>query len=375
MEVQLDLQPFELPGQSGAQNPFLIAGPCSAESEQQVLETASALKQEGIHLFRAGIWKPRTRPGGFQGLGSAALPWLRTVKDLTGLAVATEVANERHVYEALKYDIDVLWIGARTTANPFAVEEIANALKGKDIPVMVKNPVNPDLKLWLGAIERLNMQGIKQLAAIHRGFSSYSKSSYRNPPQWNIPKQLKKIAPELPVFNDPSHITGNNALLYEIAKDAMNKKFDGLMIEVHPNPPKALSDSNQQITPAKFHELLYHLSLNNAQFTNLPEIEQLRKYIDNLDEELLEIIDKRMKLTGEIGSYKKQREISVLQENRWKELLETRIKNGQKKGLDQKFIKKIFETIHSESITKQKTIKNNDSKRVYSKFTTNNKLI
>jgi len=354
MNVQLDLQPLELEAPSKKSGPFLIAGPCSAESEAQLLETAKALKQERIHLFRAGIWKPRTRPGGFQGLGSKALPWLQKVKETTGLPVATEVANERHVYEALKYNLDVLWIGARTTANPFAVEEIANALEGTDTPVMIKSPVNPDLNLWLGAIERLNQKGIKKIAAIHRGFSSHEKSHYRNPPVWSIPEKLKSLVPNLPIINDPSHITGNSSLLYDISKKALDKQFDGLMIEVHPNPEKALSDAHQQISPEGFHELMCRLNLRNTTNGETPDIRQLRENIDYLDEELLDILNRRMQLTQQIGYYKKNRKLSVFQEDRWKNVLSKRLKNGKKKGLDQQFIRRIFEAIHNESITKQK---------------------
>ena len=354
MNVQLDLQPLELEGPSQNSGSFLIAGPCSAESEVQLLEAAEALKHEHIHLFRAGIWKPRTRPGSFQGLGSKALPWLKKVKEITGLPVATEVANERHVYEALKYNLDVLWIGARTTANPFAVEEIANALEGTDTRVMVKSPVNPDINLWLGAIERLNQKGIKKLAAIHRGFSSHEESPYRNPPVWSIPEKLKSLVPNLPIINDPSHITGNSSLLYDIAKKALDKEFDGLMIEVHPNPEKALSDANQQITPEGFRDLMHLLNIKNANNGDKPELHQLRKNIDYLDDELLEILNRRMQLIQQIGSYKKHRQLSIFQENRWRKVLSQRLKNGKKKGLDHQFIKRIFETIHDESITKQK---------------------
>lgn len=368
MEVQLDLQPFDFPERLAPGKPLLIAGPCSAESEEQLTETATALKKEGIHIFRAGIWKPRTRPGGFQGFGSTALPWLRKVKDLTGMAVATEVANEKHVYEALKYDIDVLWIGARTTANPFAVEEIANALEGKDIPVMVKNPVNPDLKLWMGAIERLNMKGIKRLAAIHRGFSSCNTNIYRNPPQWSLPMNLRRIAPSIPIISDPSHIAGDKKFLDEIAIRAMKKKFNGLMIEVHAHPEQALSDAKQQITPGDFHNLLKTLQIENSHNAYSENINELRKTIDTLDDELLDIINRRMQLAGQIGYHKKRTGLSVVQDNRWKELLKNRIIKGMSKGLDRKFIKTIFETIHSESITMQKTIKNKESQRVYSKF-------
>ncbi|MGM0498351.1 MAG: chorismate mutase, partial [Bacteroidota bacterium] len=286
--------------------------------------------------------------------GSKALPWLKKVKETTGLPVATEVANERHVHEALKYNLDVLWIGARTTANPFAVEEIANALEGTNIPVMIKSPINPDLNLWLGAIERLNQKGIKQLAAIHRGFSSYEESPYRNPPTWSIPEKLKTLAPNLPIINDPSHITGNRSLLYDISKKALDKQFDGLMIEVHPKPERALSDSNQQINPSDFHKLMSQLNLNDTNNMNPSELQQLRENIDFLDEELLEILNRRMQLIKQIGYYKKNKKLSIFQEDRWRNVLSKRLKNGKKKGLDQQFIKRIFETIHNESVTKQK---------------------
>jgi chorismate mutase len=325
------------------------------------------LKNEQIHLFRAGIWKPRTRPGGFQGIGQKALPWLQKVKKETGLPVATEVANERHVYQALKYDIDVLWIGARTTANPFTVQEIADALEGKDIPVMVKNPINPDLKLWLGAIERLNMKGIKRIAAIHRGFSSFEKSLYRNPPKWNIAEELKRIAPDLPVFNDPSHICGKRELIHGISKKALEKHFDGLMIEVHPEPDKALSDARQQITPETYHEILCKLNIKekDLKHSNSNELNDLREKIDILDEELLEIIEKRMELSRKVGEYKKSRKIPLFQKSRWDELLIRRIHAGIRKGLNEHFIRQIFDTIHSESISKQKMRNGKESTREY----------
>jgi chorismate mutase len=357
MEVQLDLQPIKILEKPSTLNKVLIAGPCSAESKNQLFETANALKKEHIDLFRAGIWKPRTRPGEFQGLGSKALQWLKEIKELFNMPVTTEVANEKHVYEALKYGIDILWIGARTTTNPFAVEEIARALEGTNTPVMIKSPVNPDLNLWLGALERLNRKGIKQLAVIHRGFSSFNNTRYRNPPEWNIPLKLKSLIPNLPVINDPSHISGNRALVHEISSEAIDRKFDGLMIEVHPEPDKALSDAKQQITPQQFHNLMIELNIANTDNRNTAEIENIRKNIDYLDNELLDLIIERMRLTLQIGYHKKNMNLPVYQKNRWKQLLYKRIEKGKKQGLDRNFVKTIFKAIHNESMTKQKAVK------------------
>ncbi len=362
MEDQLDLQPIEFLDKTSTLDPILIAGPCSAESREQLFETAIALKKHPIDLFRAGTWKPRTRPNGFQGLGTKALPWLKEIKDIVKIPVSTEVANERHVYEALKYEIDVLWIGARTTANPFAVEEIAKALEGTNTPVMVKCPVNPELNLWLGALERLNKMGLKKLAAIHRGFSTYNRSQYRNSPKWEIPLKLKSLYPELPIINDPSHISGDSGLVNEISLEAINKSFDGLMVEVHPNPDKALSDAKQQITPDHFHKLLQELNLTSRDNATTSEIRNLRNHIDLLDNELLELINKRMELSWQIGYQKRIMNLSVFQKKRWKKLLSKRIEKGKKEGLNQHTIKTIFEAIHNESITKQKTIKKKHSK-------------
>jgi chorismate mutase len=357
MEAQLDLQPIKILEKPSLLKPILIAGPCSIESKKQLFETASALKQKQIDLLRAGVWKPRTRPGGFQGLGSKALPWLKEIKEMYNMPVTIEVANEKHVYEALKYGIDILWIGARTTANPFAVEEIAKALEGTNTPVMIKSPVNPDLSLWLGALERLNQMGIKKLAAVHRGFSSFYKARYRNPPEWDIPLKLKSLLPNLPIICDPSHISGNRALLYEISLEALKKNFDGLMIEVHPEPNEALSDAKQQISPQQFHKLLTELNIVNTDHNNTAEIENIRKNIDFLDNELLDLINERMRLAWQIGYYKKNMNLSVYQKKRWKQLLSKRIEKGQKQGLDKNFVKTLFKKIHNESVTKQKAIK------------------
>jgi chorismate mutase len=262
MRKELKIEPFRLNGQERVRKPLMIAGPCSAESREQVLKTAHALKRLGVHVFRAGIWKPRTRPGDFQGIGTIGLPWLRAVKEETGMYVTTEVANRKHVEEALKYGVDILWIGARTTANPFAVDEVASALEGLDVPVMVKNPIQPELSTWIGAIERLNRKGIKRIAAIHRGFSMYSRNHYRYPPLWGIPKKLKKEIPGISVINDPSHISGDRNLIPEIMKQAMKKHFDGFMVEVHADPDTSLSDGSQQLLPESFEKLMKKFGLS-----------------------------------------------------------------------------------------------------------------
>lgn len=353
MESSLTLESFSAGGLAPSDRQIMIAGPCSAESEQQLLQTAAALSRSNVNLFRAGIWKPRTRPGAFQGLGSRALPWLLKVREKFGIPVTTEVANEKHVYEALKYGIDVLWIGARTTANPFAVEEIATALKGKNIPVMVKNPVNPDLKLWIGALERLNNAGIKRLAAIHRGFSTYEKSEFRNPPQWEIPLKLKKMFPSLPVLTDPSHISGNRNLIQPLMSKAIELSFDGMMVEVHPEPEKAWSDPAQQITAEEFSMLLKQFGLNSLEQTQI-SLDSLRHEIDMLDDEILQLFSRRMKISGQIGSYKMQKKLSIFQKNRWRQLMEERIKKGEQKGLTKEFIMRIFDSLHHESVNRQK---------------------
>ena len=366
MESSLNLESFSAGWLAPSNRQIMIAGPCSAESEEQLLQTAAALSSSYVNLFRAGIWKPRTRPGAFQGLGSKALPWLIKVKEKFGIPVTTEVANEKHVYEALKYGIDVLWIGARTTANPFAVEEIARALKGKNIPVMVKNPVNPDLKLWIGALERLNNEGITRLAAIHRGFSIFGNSEYRNPPQWEIPLKLKEMFPSLPVISDPSHISGNRNFIKPLMKKAMEFSFDGMMVEVHPEPGKAWSDAAQQLTPGDY---LANLEKTGWSYSGEAgwSLDLLRHEIDMLDDEILQLFSRRMKISGQIGSYKMQKKLSIFQKNRWRQLLEERIRAGEKKGLTKEFIMRIFDSLHHESVNRQKILTNDCSEEMLQK--------
>jgi chorismate mutase len=360
MGINLELEILKFNG-IVLERPLVIAGPCSAESEEQVVETARLLHKNGIKVFRAGIWKPRTRPNAFEGVGTRGLPWLRRVKEEFGMLTAIEVANVKHVYEALKAGIDILWIGARTTANPFSVQEIADSLKGVDIPVMVKNPVNPDTELWIGALERINNAGIKKIAAIHRGFSTYNKTEYRNSPQWEIPIELKRRIPDLPIITDPSHICGNKELLQEVSQRSIDLNFDGLMIETHINPEKALSDAAQQLTPEELKTLLNRLIIRKSNIEDallLTTLEELRQEIDNFDDKLLEILDSRMAVSRKIGEYKKKHNITILQTSRWDELLNRRIKLAGKKGLSEEFITKVFRAIHQESINHQTKVMN-----------------
>lgn len=339
-------------------NSLLIAGPCSAETEEQVLASARELKQKGVKVFRAGIWKPRTRPNSFEGVGSQGLEWLKTVQKETGMLVSTEVGNVKHLHEALKAGVDILWIGARTSVNPFAVQEIANALKGVDIPVFVKNPINPDLELWIGALERINQAGITRIGAIHRGFSSYEHTKYRNDPQWQIPIELKRRFPDLPIICDPSHIGGTPELIAPISQKALDLDFDGLMIESHCNPQEAWSDAKQQITPVALEKLMGDLIKREVKPANirLTDLEDLRFQIDQYDQSLLEIIEKRMKSASKIGAYKKDNNMVILQTNRWDEILNSRIEKGASLNLSEKLVKAIFEVIHQESINKQETV-------------------
>jgi chorismate mutase len=343
-----------------------MAGPCSAETEEQVMDTARQLKSYGVQIYRAGLWKPRTRPDTFEGVGREGLPWLRRVKEEFGMYIAIEVANVKHVYDALKAGVDIIWVGARTTANPFAVQEIADSLKGVDMPVMVKNPVNPDVELWIGAFERLNRAGINKLAAIHRGFSTYSRTLYRNNPQWEIPIELKRLIPDLPVICDPSHICGSRELLYEVSQKAMDLDFDGLIIETHCNPDQALSDAQQQITPENLHKLITRLVLRNANIQNnmiLATLEELRHEIDKYDDKLMEIFEHRMAMSRKIGLYKKQNNITILQTGRWDEILRNKIDQASKKGLGEDFIIKVFRAIHEESINHQTKVMNEDTQQ------------
>lgn len=363
MGVKLNIDPFTECGEC-MQRPVIIAGPCSAETEEQVLATAHELKSVGVKIFRAGIWKPRTRPNAFEGVGKEGLKWLRKVKEETGMLTSTEVANVKHVYEALKNGIDILWIGARTTTNPFAVQDIADSLKGVDITVMVKNPVNPDVDLWVGAFERLNNSGINRLIAIHRGFSVYDKSLFRNDPQWQIPIELRRRIPQLMMITDPSHICGNRQLLYDVSQKAMDLNFDGLIIETHINPDKALSDANQQITPSELGNLLKRLVFRKADENGDSQmtLAELREQIDKLDDKVVNIFEQRMKIVEEIGQYKKEQNLTILQTRRWDDILKNRISLGTRKGLSEEFILKVFQAIHQESINHQTIIMNKEQK-------------
>jgi chorismate mutase len=359
MSVKLNLETILLPGVN-KERPLIMAGPCSAESEEQVLTTARQLASQGIKIYRAGIWKPRTRPNAFEGVGSVGLPWLKKVKEQLGMYTAVEVANVKHVYEALKYGVDILWIGARTTANPFAVQEIADTIKGMDIIVLVKNPVNPDLDLWIGALERLNDAGIRKLAAIHRGFSTYDKSAYRNDPHWQIPIELRRRVPNLPIIVDPSHIGGKRELIFDISQRAMDLNFDGLIIESHCNPDAAWSDAKQQVTPDALKCILDKLVLRHSDVDKQQSatLEELRMQIDKFDDEILNVFEKRMKVADQIGTFKKQNNITILQSGRWDEIMKKRTAMGLGKGLSEEFVTKIFTAIHEESINHQTKIMN-----------------
>lgn len=344
--------------------PLLIAGPCSAETEEQVLQTARELAPQGIDLFRAGIWKPRTRPGEFEGIGTPGLAWLRRVKEETGLRTTTEVANTQHVFEALKYGIDVLWIGARTTVNPFSVQEVADALAGVDIPVLIKNPVNPDLKLWIGAIERVYKAGIRRIAVIHRGFSHHGETRYRNVPRWQIPIELKRLFPDLPILCDNSHICGRRDTLQAVAQQALDFNYDGLMTEVHPTPDAAWSDAAQQITPAQYGLLTQELHFRESggeDATFLQNIDHLRHQIDDIDEELFQMLAQRMKLAQGIGEYKKRNNIAIVQPARWNEIVERATAKARTQGLSDDFVEMVLRAIHEESIKQQSKVLHGES--------------
>jgi chorismate mutase len=353
--MELDLKALGLP--SDNERPFVIAGPCSAETEEQVMTTAMELASKGCHNFRAGVWKPRTKPGGFEGNGEKALPWMKRVKNETGMLVGTEVATPEHVELALKYDIDILWIGARTTANPFAMQALADALKGTDVPVFVKNPVNPDLELWIGAMERLNQAGVKRLAAIHRGFSSFDKKIYRNMPMWQIPIELHRRIPNLPIICDPSHIGGRRELIAPLCQQAMDLGFKGLIVESHCNPDAAWSDAKQQVTPEVLDYILSLLVIRDGD-ASTEGIGRLRKQIDELDNELMGLLSKRMRVCREIGQYKKEHNMTVLQANRYNEILQKRGAQGSLMGISPESVAAIFETIHEESVRQQLEIIN-----------------
>lgn len=346
-----DIVPISL---SGVENkrPIIIAGPCSAESEQQTLDTAHRLSAMGIKIFRAGIWKPRTKPGSFEGVGSVGLPWLKRVKAETGMYTATEVATVRHVEEALEAGVDVLWIGARTTANPFSMQLIADALKGVDVPILVKNPVNPDLELWIGALERLYNAGLKQIGVIHRGFTTYEKHLYRNLPHWHIPIELRRRLPHISIFGDPSHIGGSREFIAPLSQQAMDLGYDGLIIESHCNPTEALSDASQQVTPDELANILSSIVVRNTSLIT-ETLSRLRQRIDNLDNDLISLLAERMRVSREIGHYKKENNMPVLQTHRYDEILTKRMEQAAKMGMSTHFMKSILEAIHEESVQQQ----------------------
>ncbi len=339
--------------------PSVIAGPCSAESEEQVMDTARRLRAFGINVFRAGIWKPRTHPGSFEGIGVEGLKWMQRVKRELGMRISTEVASERHVLECLKYGVDVVWLGARTTANPFLVQEIAEALSGADIPVLVKNPVNADIGLWLGALERLNAVGLRKLGVIHRGFSSITETRYRNDAGWQVALELRSREPEMPFFCDPSHLGGSREYLLELSQRSMDLGLDGLMIESHCSPDTALSDAAQQIVPEDLKVLLESLIIREADSDNASykeNIDQLRSQIDVLDENLISLLASRMALSRRIGEYKRDNNIAIVQASRWDSLLANMVRLGGEKGLSEKFVTTLFNAIHDTSVQVQNEV-------------------
>ena len=352
-----DLQPITLEG-IDPQKPLLIAGPCSAETKEQVIKTATELAANGVKIFRAGIWKPRTKPGGFEGVGIEGLQWLKKVKELTGMYTSTEVATKQHVDAALEAGVDILWIGARTSANPFAMQEIADALQesGADVPVLIKNPVNPDLELWIGAMQRIYNAGIKRIGAIHRGFSAYGKHLYRNLPQWHIPIELRRRMPNLPIICDPSHIGGKRELVASISQQALDMGFDGLIIESHCDPDCAWSDKSQQITPDVLNFVIN--TLVHRDETHSTENTILRHQIDALDNELLEVLNKRMRVSREIGQYKKEHRMPVLQAGRYDDIIQSRVKLAIEMGMSSEFMKSVLAAIHEESVRQQIVILN-----------------
>nr|WP_314753456.1 bifunctional 3-deoxy-7-phosphoheptulonate synthase/chorismate mutase type II [uncultured Capnocytophaga sp.] len=340
-------------------HPVVIAGPCSAETEEQVLKIAHSLKNTDVSFFRAGIWKPRTRPGMFEGVGALGLKWLQRVKEETGLKIATEVANKDHVKLALEHDIDMLWIGARSTVSPFIIQEIADELEGTDKIILVKNPVNPDLPLWIGALERLQRAGIKNLGVIHRGFSTYEKTKYRNIPEWQLVIELQNKFPNLPLICDPSHITGKRDLIFDVSQTALDLNFDGLMIETHCNPDAAWSDAAQQITPEQLIKIMANLRIRNTSVNEKNYVSQLgdlRSRIDIIDDQLLDLLKKRMDIADEIGALKKTNNVAILQNTRWHEILGKVILEGEQRNLSEEFVIQVFKAIHQESINRQERV-------------------
>ncbi|MDI9363602.1 MAG: chorismate mutase [Flavobacterium sp.] len=345
-----------------SKRPLIISGPCSAETEEQVMATATQLAATGkVDVLRAGIWKPRTRPGSFEGIGTKGLPWLQAAKKATGLPVAVEVATAKQVEDALHFGVDILWLGARTTVNPFSVQEIADALRGVDVPVLIKNPLNPDLELWLGAVERVAKAGIQQIGLIHRGFSSYGNTEYRNAPMWHLAIEMKRRNPQLMMINDPSHICGRRDNLMDVAQKAIDLDFDGLIIESHIDPDTAWSDAKQQVTPTRLGEMIGSIKWRTEDVNSEElhaNLEKLRQQINQLDDELMQILSARIKVAEKIGQYKKDNNITILQTNRWNEILERAFKQGEKLGLSNEFITKYFDAVHMESINHQNKIMN-----------------
>lgn len=347
--------------ENGFSRPWVIAGPCSAETYDQLYAVTKSVYKLGVKVVRAGVWKPRTRPNNFEGVGVEALAWMESIKKEIGVKFAIEVANAEHVELALKYNIDMAWLGARTTVNPFTVQEIADALKGTDIPVMVKNPVNPDLALWMGCIERIANAGIQEIAAIHRGFSSYKKTRFRNEPLWQLPIELKSRLPGVPLLCDPSHIAGDSSMIHEISQKALDLNYDGIMVETHPDPGNAWSDPKQQVSPGQLAEILKDLKLrqdtcDDSLFKS--QLEELRNKIDSIDHDLVENLANRAKIIEEIGQYKKDNDVTILQIERWNKILKSRKEWGQPLGLNAEFIEELYKAIHSESIRKQTEIFN-----------------
>ncbi|MBO5312177.1 MAG: bifunctional 3-deoxy-7-phosphoheptulonate synthase/chorismate mutase type II [Bacteroidales bacterium] len=363
-DKKLDIVPLYEWGMFTEPRPSVVAGPCSAETEEQVMETAKGLKEMGINVYRAGIWKPRTHPGSFEGVGAPGLKWMQRAKKEYGLKISTEVASEKHVFECLKYGVDLVWLGARTTANPFLVQEIADALKDTDIPVLVKNPVNPDIDLWIGALERLNRAGIRKLGVIHRGFSTADKIKYRNDPQWQMAIELRSRHPELPFFVDPSHMAGCKDYIQELSQRSLDLGFEGLMIESHCNPSCALSDAKQQLTPDELSDLLYNKitvrDLDSDSKEWKENIDQLRAKIDILDENLLYTLGARMKVSRQIGEYKRANNVAILQTSRWDKVLAKVVAKGQEYDLPEDFIKEVFNAIHEASVEIQNKVISGD---------------
>ena len=365
MKNKLDIIALNDWGLGNINKPLIISGPCSAETEEQVLETALQLKANGINIYRAGIWKPRTKPGSFEGVGSKGLAWLTKVKKETEMLVCTEVANAKHVKEALDAEIDILWIGARTTANPFAVQDIADALQGVNIPIFIKNPINPDVDLWEGAVERIYKAGIRRIGVIHRGFSSYEHSIFRNVPQWQIAIDLKRRIPNIVTINDPSHIGGKRSLIHSISQKAMDLDFDGLMIESHIEPDNAWSDAKQQVTPGALNDILNSIIIRDAKTDGafLDTLENLRLQIDKIDDNIMDLLQNRMTISSDIGKYKKENNMTILQQDRWVDLLEKNKNKGESRELSKEFISKVYKIIHQESINSQTKIMNQQNKK------------